>query len=348
MIELLAFGEVNPDIVVRAVPDLGFGQREDLVGPTTMTVGSSVAIMSCGAARLGTSVGLVGVIGDDPFGSYMMGRLADRDVDTAQVRVVPGGRTGSSTILVRDADPTDRHILTDAGVMGDLLAADVDLDRSSGLRHLHIGSWFLQTGALAALPDLLAAARARGLTTSVDPNDDPARTWDSGLPTALAHVDVLFCNEPEAVGIAANPDPLVAARALLDRMPAADGSVVVLKCGAAGAYAVTRTVVVHVAAPTMEVVDTVGAGDSLAAGYLTGRLRGASVTDALTLAVAAGSLSTRRSGGVDGQPTADEATALAATLTARDVHPTDQPRNRSASPIEGARPAPSEHEDVPL
>ena len=72
------FGEVNPDIVVTAVPDLTFGQREDLTGRTTMTVGSSVAITACGLARLGTPTGLVGVIGDDAFGAFMLAAAAGR------------------------------------------------------------------------------------------------------------------------------------------------------------------------------------------------------------------------------------------------------------------------------
>ena len=120
---VLMFGEVNPDIVVTAVPDLTFGQREDLTGRTTMTVGSSVAITACGLARLGTPTGLVGVIGDDAFGDFMLQRLRERQVLVDRVRTVAGGRTGSSVILVRREDNNDRHILTDRGVMGELRAA---------------------------------------------------------------------------------------------------------------------------------------------------------------------------------------------------------------------------------
>jgi ribokinase len=320
VIEILAFGEVNPDIIVTGVPDLTFGQREDIIDMTTMTVGSSAAILSCGAARLGARIGLVGVVGDDAFGTFMQGRLAERHVDTSQVRVVPGGRTGSSVIVVRRDDPNDRHIFTDLGVMGELRATDVVLDDLPHLKHLHIGSWFLQRGALDGLPDLLGSARARGVTTSVDPNDDPERTWDSGLHEALRQVDLLFCNEDEAVGLAGGSvAPLAAAARLLATMPAGGASAVILKCGGSGAYALTSKGTLHVSAPSMGVVDTVGAGDSLAAGYLTAWTQGVSVESALCLGVAAGSLSTRRSGGVDGQATLEEASALAAQLTVEEI-----------------------------
>jgi len=320
MIELLAFGEVNPDIVVTGVRDLAFGQTEEIISMTTTTIGSSVAIMCAGAARLGVNVGIVGCIGNDGFGEYMMDRLAERGVDTTFVRTVEGGRTGSSVILVRADDANDRHILTDFGVMGDLLASDIKLDELADLRHLHIGSWFLQTGAFHELASVLAQARARGITTSVDPNDDPAREWDSHLPAALEHVDVLFCNELEARGLAQVNDRLEAAATLLARMPA--GAIVVMKCGAEGAFALTHDELIHVAAPTVVVVDTVGAGDSLTAGFLAARLAGESVVEALCLGVASGSMSTQASGGVNAQPELAVARALAATLvTTISPHP---------------------------
>lgn len=333
--QVLVMGEVNPDIVVTGVPALSFGQREDVAGPTTMTIGSSVAITACGLARLGTSTGLVGVIGDDPLGDFMVRRLAERGVGTDLVRVVPGGRTGSSVILVRREDSGDRQILTDPGVMGDLRAHDLPLGHASA-QHLHVGSWFLHTGAVADFPQLLADARARGMTTSVDPNDDPAQEWDSHLGKAFAHIDTFFCNESEARGVAsANGGPRSgtrhdAARHILGRLP--PGGTVVLKCGPEGAYAHTAFAITHVRAPAARVVDTVGAGDSLAAGFLHARLGGADITGALCLAVAAGTLSTRRSGGVDGQPALSEAVGLAGELTSTTFTPNDVRLADRASP----------------
>lgn len=318
-VDIVVLGEINPDVVVTGVPAMSFHQREDITGPTTMTVGSSVAISACGLARLGTATAIVGVVGDDAFGEFMLSRLRARDVDVSAVRQVPGGRTGSSVILVRREDTSDRQILTDPGVMGDLRAADLSLSALDRVRHLHIGSWFLHLGAVPDLPELLAEARRRGVSTSVDPNDDPAGEWDAHLPRALPHVETLFCNESEARGVAGatgwsgDGSRHDAARYLLRQL--APGGVVVLKCGAEGAFVHTGTVTAHVAAPASEVVDTVGAGDSLAAGYLHARLRGAELEEALRLAVACGTLSTRRSGGVDAQPTRDEAEQLAQQLT---------------------------------
>lgn len=88
--KVLVLGELNPDIVVTGVPQPSFGQREDLTGPTSMTIGSSVAITACGLARLGTRVTLVGVVGEDEFGDFMLDRLEARGVSTDFVRRVRG------------------------------------------------------------------------------------------------------------------------------------------------------------------------------------------------------------------------------------------------------------------
>ncbi len=317
MTDLLVFGEVNPDIVVRGVPPLAFGQSEDLVTATTMTVGSSAAIVACGAARLGTRTALVGVVGADPFGRYMLDRLTDRGVDTSLIRVAEDRRTGSSVILI-PADPTDRQILTDLAVIAELSVDDVPPAVLSGCRHLHVSSWFLQQGAQARLPELLARARSWGLTTSVDPNDDPAGRWDSHLPEALPHIDVLFCNESEAQGISGTADPMTAVWALLEQMSASGGTrpAVVLKLGAGGAILMHKDAGLHVSAPVVPVVDTVGAGDSLAAGFLHGLLLGRPAEDSLRLAVACGSLSTTAAGGTAAQPVLAAATRLGTTLAA--------------------------------
>jgi sugar/nucleoside kinase (ribokinase family) len=90
---------------------------------------------------------------------------------------------------------------------------------------------------------------------------------------------------------------------------AADGALVVVKRGAAGALAVRGDERCEVAAPAVEAVDAIGAGDSFDAGMIAALLRGAPLRDALELACACGALSTRAAGGVDGQPTLAEALA---------------------------------------
>ena len=76
-VDLLVVGEVNPDVIVcDADPRPAFGQAERIVEGIRLTVGSSSAITACGAARLGLRGRLVGVVGDDVLGRFMLEALA--------------------------------------------------------------------------------------------------------------------------------------------------------------------------------------------------------------------------------------------------------------------------------
>jgi sugar/nucleoside kinase (ribokinase family) len=310
-IDLLVVGEINPDIVI-ADPDPVpvFGEVERVVGSIVMTVGSSSAIFACGAARLGFRVAFVGVVGDDAFGRFMLDAMAARRVDVGACTVDPNLPTGATVIL---SSGRDRAMLTAMGTIG---ALDVDAVPGGLLartRHLHLSCFYLQETSRERLPGFFATARATGLTTSFDTNWDPSEGWDGGVHAMLRAADVFFPNEVEATRIARIADPEAAARALATE--GADGRrdggpIVVVKRGADGALACAAgDALVHVPAMPVDPIDTTGAGDSFDAGFIRSWLDGGSVADSLEFAAACGALSTRRVGGVDGQPTFDEATA---------------------------------------
>lgn len=298
--ELLVIGEINPDLVVRggaAMPT--FGQSETLVEAADLTIGSSAAIMACGAARLGLRTAFAGVVGDDLFGRYMLDAMAQRGVDVEACRRDPGLRTGVSVILSR---PDDRAILTFPGAIPALRAADVPERLLRDSAHVHLASYFLLDALRPDAAGLLARARAFGATTSLDPNYDPRELWDGGLDEVLAQLDVLLPNETEALRIAGADTVEAALAALARRVPT-----VALKLGAEGAAAHTAAGTVRRPVLPVPVADTTGAGDSFDAGFLYGWLRGWPPEACLSLGVACGSLSTRRSGGTEAQPTLDEA-----------------------------------------
>ena len=92
---------------------------------------------------------MVGVVGDDRLGRFMLEALADRGVDVSACRVAPGRPTGASVIL---SNGTDRAILTAIGTIADARAADVPPALLARARHVHAGSYFLQPGLAAELP----------------------------------------------------------------------------------------------------------------------------------------------------------------------------------------------------
>jgi sugar/nucleoside kinase (ribokinase family) len=301
--DLLVVGDANPDVVFHGAPrDLAYGQAEQLAESGALTVGGSAAITACAAARLGLRTALVSVVGDDAGGRFIFDELERRGVDTAGIARGAGWRTGLTVALARHED---RAIVTSPGCIDELHAGLVDAALLGAARHVHVGSFFLQPRLAAGLAGLFAEAHAAGATTSLDLNWDPSGRWDGGLADVLPAVDVLFVNASEAAVVSGAADPAVAATVL-----GAQGPLPVVKLGAAGALTHDGCRLVSVSAPAVDVADTVGAGDSFDAGFICGRLMGWEVGRCLALGAAVGSLSARAAGGVDAQPTRDEASAL--------------------------------------
>jgi sugar/nucleoside kinase (ribokinase family) len=297
--DVLVLGEINVDLILRAAEITPVFGQELLVEDATLTMGSSSVIFACGAARLGLRVGFVGVVGTDEFGQFMVRGMAARGIDTAHVIAEPDIKTGITVSLSTTAD---RALLTYAGSVAALTSEQVDRTLFHQASHIHIGSYFLQAGLQQGLPELMAQARARGLTVSMDTGWDPAEQWNSRLKETLAQTDVFLPNAEEALAISHQANINDALSTLAEQAP-----IVAVKLGAEGAIARQGQETVRATPPPVQVVDTTGAGDSFDAGFVCGYLKGWPLERTLRLACACGSLATRQPGGTNGQPTLAEA-----------------------------------------
>ncbi|HYZ14335.1 MAG TPA: carbohydrate kinase family protein [Actinomycetota bacterium] len=297
--DLFVLGDANPDLILGVTAAPSFGQVETIVEDAALVLGGSGAILACGAARLGLGVALAGVIGDDLFGAFVRRSIEDEGIDTRALRVDGNRPTGLSVILAR---PDDRAILTSTGTIADLRGSSIDIDLVESTRHVHVSSYFMQRSLQRDLPALFDTAHASGSTTSIDPNWDPDERWDSGLIELLDRTDVFFPNTAEARLITGIDDVEGAAKALAEH-----ATVVAVKLGTDGGFAVDADGIVRSESVPSEVVDTIGAGDSFDAGFLAGRLLGWPLERCLRLAVVCGSISTRAAGGTAAQPTLNQA-----------------------------------------
>jgi sugar/nucleoside kinase (ribokinase family) len=326
--DLLVIGDANPDVLVFGAPETPpAGQAETLVDSGSLVLGGSAAIVAHGAARLGLSTALVALVGRDPAGDFVLDTLSAAGVDIRGCTRHVSLPTALTVCLNRPDG--DRAILTAPGC---LPAFGPEHVPDMAARHVHAASYFLQPRLAAGLPELLAAARAAGASTSLDTNDDPAGAWRlaPGLPAVC---DLLLPNEAEAValartltespaGPAANPgdppaepaanpgDPLADALVTL----AAAGPTPVVKRGARGVVALRDGKITSARGPAVAPVDAVGAGDGFDAGFLAGWLTSGDLAQALALGCACGSLSTRAAGGTAAQPGRAEAERLAAQV----------------------------------
>jgi sugar/nucleoside kinase (ribokinase family) len=285
-------GELNLDLILYGLPEQLEPERELLADGLMLTLGSSSAIVAHNLAAQGSRVGFQSRIGDDPLGQIALERLHQGGVDVALVRRVPGSvSTGLTVILHHQAW---RNILTYSGTIAELTWEDLDLDYLSDSRHFHFSSYYLQRGLRPRVKELLALLKSRGLTISLDTNDDPDDRWQGDLQEVLPYVDVFLPNEREALKLAQAENLEAAIQRLSTAVP-----LLVVKLGRRGALAQRGGE--RVLSPAQEVVpvDSVGAGDSFDAGFLHEYVRGAALEKCLASGNRAGALSTTRPGGTE-------------------------------------------------
>ena len=291
-LEVCVVGEINPDLILYGLPKDLQPERESLIQGFRLTLGSSSAIFAHNLSVLGTRVGIVSKIGPDALGKMALGWLSASGVEVTHVR--QGTDTTSTGLTVILAHATERFILTYPGTMFELCYEDLDLDYVFSARHLHVSSYFLHKALRPKMANLFCEARRRGLTTSLDTNDDPEGLWADDLRQVLPHVDILFPNEREAKSIAQTNDLASAIASLGERV-----GTVVVKLGSQGALARKGSAEWRRAPVRVNAVDTVGAGDSFDAGFIHRYLQGANIKQCLDYANLAGAYSTTREGGTE-------------------------------------------------
>lgn len=292
--EIAVIGELNIDLVasgLKTEPKLG---QEILAGDFEVTLGSASAIFASGIARLGRSVTFVSRVGKDEFGRFCVGKLAESGISIDSISVTDGSKTGVTVVL---STQKDRALVTYLGAIAELSYKDISLDVLDGHRHLHLTSYYLQSALQPDFPRLLELAKQKGLTTSFDPNSDPDKARNEKVFDAIRETDILFVNEQEAKLLTEQVDVHAACLSLGKLCP-----LVVVKLGARGSVAYKNGEFVAAEGFKVDAVDTTGAGDSFAAGFVHAYLNGEDLRKCLTAGNACGALSTLGAGGTTSQP----------------------------------------------
>lgn len=288
-LDVVVVGELNVDLIldqVQGFPELG---KEKIASAMTLTLGSSSAIFASNLSSLGARVGFIGKLGEDVFGDLVLTSLHKRNVDVGQIIVQ--GATGTGATVAMNYDH-ERAMLTYKGAMDELRLAEVRWDYVQTARHLHLSSYFLQSGIKPDCAELFKRAKGLGLSTSLDTNWDPDERWDPELYEIFPYVDIFLPNEDEAVLIA----KCKTVEAALDKL-AQHVKTVVIKLGKSGALARQDSKTYKSDGFKVTAVDAVGAGDSFDAGFIFKWLQGGDLNQCLHYGNMCGALSVTKAGG---------------------------------------------------
>jgi len=266
--------------------------------------GGKGANQAVAAARLGAKVRLLGAVGQDGAGDFMLDFLAHAAVDIGGVWREPAAPTGQAFITVDDAA---RNMIVVAAGANALYGAEAASAADLG------GAGVILTqfeATLAAIETVFTRPEAAAALKIL--NTAPALS--DGAPM-LALADMLILNETALASFAgldaepADPEAAVAAARSLAR----SGQTVLATLGAAGAVAVRGDEVARVGGLRQRAVDTTGAGDCFCGALAAGLDRGLALPAAMAFANAAAALSVTRAGAAASMPTAVEVEALLAS-----------------------------------
>jgi sugar/nucleoside kinase (ribokinase family) len=252
---LCTIGDLIEDVVVWLSAEPNLGTDTDSI--IQRTRGGSAANVAMFAALTGTESRFIGQVGNDALGQQLCSSLQQAGVD---VCVIAEGRTGSIVVLVQPNG--ERTFLTDRGVASHLSLVDASLMANVGI--LHVPSYSLVTEPLASTSLLyIKAAQSLGAVISIDASSTSVlehfgvARYKSLIQSIQPQI--FLCNEDEAglLGVG-----------VTEGMPGA--ALTVIKRGAHSTLAISQNnehfeVAV---APVANIVDTTGAGDAFAAGFL--------------------------------------------------------------------------------
>jgi ribokinase len=294
-LDVLAVADMAVDVVLDTDRRPAFGQAEVLIRDYVLEVGGSANIFASQFCKLGGRAGVMGKIGADVAGDFLLEKLRRIGVDVDRVTRDARVKTGMSAHI---SMPRDRGIMTYVGSIDALERDDLFALPLASFAHWHVASYFLLEKLRPHWPAWFDLLRREKKTISLDPNWDPSARW-SGLRELLSHVDVFLPNESEAMATAGEHTLTAAGRTLSRTCP-----LVVVKRGRNGATAFhdgePLDLDVRAASPA-EVADATGAGDSFDAGFLRFWLLGKPIEKCLELGVRCGSMSLAALGGIEAQ-----------------------------------------------
>lgn len=253
MDEIVVVGDLLVDVIVRPHGPVVAGS--DSAASVRLSGGGSAANTACWLASIGRTVRLVAAVGDDMLGRHALAEIESSGVEFAG-EVDPTRPTGTCVVLV-DSNG-ERTMLPDRGANDGLSPAAVDSTLHDGPGRVHLSGYtLLHDGSRAAGLAALTGTRVSVDASSAAPLEavgaDRFLGWVDGC-------DLLFANEDEIEVLGGVANVLRSAGA------------VVVKRGAAGATWTDGRAIETVPALAVDVVDTIGAGDAFAAGFLDGGL----------------------------------------------------------------------------
>jgi len=309
MIDFLSFGEP----LVGFYPTSGSSIIDD--APLIKTWGGDTSNFAIGVARLGRTSTFLTRVGTDPFGESFLRLWNENGVDTSLVRMDNERRTGLYFVSFDGGKHSLTYYRKDSAASA-IRPSELDDDFLYGYKVLHLSgiSLGMSKSAMETGLELMRQARLLGCRISFDINyratqwaarDEAAKKFDFAIAKGVDFLEITD-DEMLALGWGSSIEDIA------ERYPNVE--TILMKRGVAGASIMARGEKFEVPAFAVVVKDTVGAGDSFDAGFLSATLEGATVREAGIFAAATAALTCTGTGPLEKMPRKKEVESFLASL----------------------------------
>jgi len=293
--------------VMRKELDKPLDKAADFTGPYPS---GDTPIMLNAAAKLGSKCAMVGVVGNDGFGKCVVDRLKESGADCSMVRVHPEASTGVAFVCYFHDGSRNFLYHVHHAAPGMMTTEDIDLNKLKGTKWVHITGFSMSinqdsTDAVYKVIDELP----EDSNISFDPNIRPEALSVEQIKLlcnpVIERAKLIFPSKTEAMmftGAATDDEGC--------RIWAKQGKMVVLKNGEAGSRIYSGDDVIDVPSFKVEEVDPTGAGDTFCGAFITALIENQSLEACGRFANAAGAMSVRKLGPMEGAPTRAELEAF--------------------------------------
>lgn len=289
--EIVAIGRINIDVNMR-VKTLPKVNEHVICEEGRIAFGGSAANFAIQSARLGVKTSLASCLGDDVYGQLAIKEIEKAGVETNCLLVLEKQSTGIF-FYVHDSED-ERIVVVEPGANRFLEKRLFEEDSLINAQLVHVA------GSFPMMIDRVAeVTTTHGMILSLDPG---RAAGNLDYKKILRRTDLLFVNQRELKEYFKINPTEKALRAFAKTFP----GIIVLKMGKEGAIATDGFEYCTSEVFEVPVIDTLGAGDSFAAGFVIAWMRSERIEQALNVANAVAALTITKTGAQNGQPTLDE------------------------------------------
>ncbi|NPV54996.1 MAG: sugar kinase [Firmicutes bacterium] len=269
MPQVVCIGILVADVVGRPIDRIPDKGKLVLVDNMELHTGGCATNTGTALARLGFDTAVIGKVGADGFGDFILKRMTENGLNVEGVVIDPSTNTSATMVMV--SSDGERSFLHYTGTNAKFTFDDINWDIVKSAKLLHIGGFFLLPSFDGIQTrDALKRAKELGVITSLDTAWDDRGNWMKLLKPCLPYVDVFLPSIEEAKMLTGESDPARIASKFMEYGVKTVG----LKMGSEGSFVKSGDQEFRIPAYKVKVVDATGAGDAFVAGFIAGVVKG--------------------------------------------------------------------------